>query len=322
MTPDHLTLLRSVMLSNSESILQLRCSGCGANLSTAAEGVAGNGTVMLAHVCPFCESANVAPSHFSAQLPDVVLAFGIGADQAKEAVRRYLRSRPLAPRREVLNALPERFRGIYVPAYLYSATARCAFSATIIESYVTTEKDPQTQENKSVSHSYPVEFQGETQLRVRDIVVSASNSVSDTILETLKPFDLRLLRRYSPSLLLGFWAEQHAQSIADRKVSARRLADEVCTRQAVRFLPGDDQKNVVCNVVLEDEAIDPVLLPVWQISIPVGPNKHAVVYVNGQTGLCCGEVPASPWSVFWGVMGFVVFILAVISIIYGIYVWV
>lgn len=308
-------------MNDDQGILQFRCNSCGANLSTATDHEPVTHPRVLSQLCPFCQSAQVAPWTSSAVPPEVVLAFGFGADQARNAVRRYLKSRPLAPRREVVNAPLSGFRGVYVPAYLYSATAECGYSATIIESYVTTEKDPQTQETNSTSHPYTVPFEGSARLRVRDILVSASPTVSDSVFEALKPFDLKLLRRYSANLLLGFWAEQHTGDLSKRTQVAQQLAKKDCDGRVTHLLPGDDHKELSCKTTLKHEVMDPVLIPVWLFSIPVGAQKNAVVYVNGQTGACFGDIPASPWAVFWGIMGFVVFMLAVGLLIYGVVLW-
>src|SRR5262249_2911332 len=99
----------------------LHCQSCGAALRVS--GLTAKG--------PYCASPNVRPRapRAGAPTPTFALAFGVAQGPATEIAQRWKRSRGLFTHSGVKRAPIEDMRGVYLPAYLYSAVARATYSA-------------------------------------------------------------------------------------------------------------------------------------------------------------------------------------------------
>jgi hypothetical protein len=150
-----------------------------------------------------------------------------------------------------------------------------------------------------------------------DVIVTASQGTDNDSLEAIEPFDLRALRRYSPSIITGWLAElpskdqttcfqlAHAETIA--KVGA----------QLQHFLPGDSHRNLQHRTQLSREVIDLTLLPIWCFAVRYDENEPPVqILVNGQTGRVAGNVPTSTTKVAL-VIGAVLLFIAFIVLLFA-----
>src|SRR5688500_16581363 len=110
----------------------LRCEGCGAALQLAAG--------QRAARCPYC-TAPVVIEHAPASggpSPTFVLGFVVTEAAALAAARKWIASTWFTPR-SFRRADVSETRGVYVPAYLYSAEAHVEYRAEIGEHYTVTE---------------------------------------------------------------------------------------------------------------------------------------------------------------------------------------
>ena len=108
------------------------CGQCGATL--AFDGV-------RTQRCPYCDSPNFVERPPTPGLPDpqFVVTFIGDAAVARRALDRWLGSRTMFADSSLRRAKVEDLRGVYVPAYLYSAVARTDYTAQIGENYTETE---------------------------------------------------------------------------------------------------------------------------------------------------------------------------------------
>ncbi len=108
--------------------IEVSCRSCGAQIFFEA-------LERTAH-CPYCDSPSVVDRPASPDRPDPVFAlgFGITRDDAARRMLRWIRRRKMAPF-GLKGKTAEHVRGVYLPTYLYSATAHTSYSASIAESY-------------------------------------------------------------------------------------------------------------------------------------------------------------------------------------------
>lgn len=294
------------------STMHLECKTCGASLSLEAS--------HRSATCPFCASATVVERGPAGDrpVPTFALGFTVTRERAIEIMRRWARE-GLFRHSGLDGGAIEKVQGIYVPAWLFSAVADVDYSASIGENYQVTKTRTVTRDGKSVTETYT---ETETEWRslsgrflgyVSDVLVTASAGLTNAELESLEPYDLRTLCRYTPAMLAGWLAEDVSLSGEASRQHAQAESTTRLTARLGRFMPGDSHRNLSFTPRLRDEAADVVLVPVWIVALRHSPDAPPLrVLVNGQTGKLLGHKPLSWWKVtlavlFWaGVLGAVV----------------
>jgi DNA-directed RNA polymerase subunit RPC12/RpoP len=278
------------------------CGQCGASL--AFEGV-------RTQTCPYCASPNFVERAPAPGQPDpaFVVTFTGDAEVARRKLATWVGSRTLFADSALRHAKVEDLRGIYLPAYLYSAVARTEYTAQIGEHYTETETYTTTENGKTVTRTRTVtrtEYRplaGRHLGYITDVVVSASNGLANAELQHVEPFDLRQLRRFSPALVSGWIHEEFSRSEGEcQRLSRTEATDEVGVRLR-RFMPGDSYSDLAWRTAVEWESLDPILVPVWVLALRYRGDKPPLrVVINGQTGKVTGKVPLSWWKVTIGVV--------------------
>lgn len=293
--------------------LEISCQSCGSSLVVEAH--------MRTAQCPWCASTSIVerPPTPDRPMPAFVVSFVIPQEKAATLVQQWIRSRSLFARSDFKRAAAELTRGVYLPAYLYSAVADTQYSAQIGENYTTTETYTTTDSN------------GKTQIRTRtvtktewrplygqhagyllDILVSASRGVANERLEAIEPFDLRALRRYTPWLISGWLAEDPSMTQEQCHELARNEGMVKVEHLLQNFMPGDSYTDLKYETQFRNEDVDLTLLPVWSFAIRYHADRPPVqVLVNGQTGRVGGNVPFSATKITSAVL----LVLAAIAVL-------
>ena len=197
----------------------------------------------------------------------------------------------------------EQVKGVYLPVYLYSATAHTSYHASIGERYQDNERKNRT-EYRDVA--------GRHSTYVADIVVTASRGIPNDELEGIERFDLGSLARYTPALVSGWISEEPSLGREECRRMARQEATAHVERLVRGFLPGDSVRSLRHDIELTDESVDLTLVPVWVFAVRYDDEKPPIrVLVNGQTGKVFGKVPFS-----WAKLGLIAAgVLAVIGLL-------
>lgn len=276
--------------------LELSCESCGAQLVVAASRRTAR--------CPYCDSPSVIDRPVSTDRPDPVFAIGFAIDgrRARTLLRDHLHHRRWAPQ-TLRRATAEGVEGVYVPAYLYSAVAETRYSAQIGENYTVTEYDSKKKTTRQVTKTEFRNLDGPHRSYVDDLVVTASEGIPNPELEAIEPFDLAGLRRFAPSIISGWTAEEPTLGRDASLELARAESRTEIGARLQNFMPGDSHNDLRSSTNLTDEAMDLILLPVWVCAVRWQPEKPPIrLLVNGQTGAIAGKVPVS-WAKVAAVIG-------------------
>jgi hypothetical protein len=269
--------------------LEITCESCGAKVVIEP--------LLRTARCPYCDSPSVVDRPISQDRPDPVFAirFGIGREQAAAAIRAWIGGKWMAPR-GLRRAKAEQVRGIYLPAYLYSAACDSLYSAVIGEVYYATRVDPRTKKARRVREIEFHELKGRHASYLTDVVVTASKGLTNAEIEAIEPFDLHDLMPYSPALISG-WISEEPSLTPDESLALAR--EEGHGRAAIlldHFMPGDSVRNLKRHTMLRRETAELTLLPVWVFAMRYRRSKPPVRFVvNGQTGKVWGTAPLS-WA--------------------------
>jgi hypothetical protein len=261
----------------------LQCQSCGAAL------------IVEAHErttrCAYCASPSIVlrPASLDRPEPEFVIGFVVPLERALQTARHWLK-RPLLAPEAFRRAEPAEVRGLYLPVYLYSATAYSDFEAQIGEHYTVvggrkgttrTETEWRTLRGKHASY-------------VHDRVITASRGVSNAELEAIEPFDLRALHRYTSAVISGWTAEEASLAQEECLALARTEAVAAVGATLGPFMPGDKHKNLVHQTQLAEEHLALALLPIWVLAVRYAADKPPVrLLLNGQTGRLHGKAPLS-----------------------------
>jgi hypothetical protein len=291
-----------------DGTLALRCEGCGAAITVAAG--------LRTTKCPYCASPAVVerPADPNRADPTFVVGFVVTHERALEAAKAWVKRPWFAPR-AFRHADIADVRGIYLPAYLYTAEAHAEYEAEIGENYTVTETYTTTVNGKTVTRT---RTRTETEWRaltgswaayVDEVLVTASRGLSDAELDRIEPFDLRALRRFTPKLLAGWIAEDPSIAADACCVRAREQANETVGARLARHMPGDSHRSLGFRTTLRNEDQELMMLPVWVLAIRYAADKPLVrLVVNGQTGKLWGKSPLS-WT---KIVGAIVLGLAIV----------
>lgn len=272
----------------------LECESCGAVLEVPR----GRRTTQ----CPYCASPGVIETPRSADVerPTFVLGFVITEEDALARARKFIRSSWFTPT-AFAKADITQTRGVYVPAYLYTAAAEVGYSAsigenyTVVETYTTTNSKGQTvTRTRTKTKTEWRSLTGQWQSYLDDIVVTASRGLANTELEAVEPFDLRALVRYTPKVLSGWIAED--PSIASRECHrvARAEAQNSIARRLAAHMPGNKHRELDWQTQVSQEDLELVLLPVWVLAVRYDEEKPPIrIIINGQTAALAGSRPRS-----------------------------
>lgn len=287
----------------------LACDQCGASLTF--------GGVRTA-TCPFCASPNFIERPASATL-DPTFALGFASDHraAHRQLDRWLASRSWFVDPRLKAATVDQLRGVYVPAYIYSAVARTTYRARIGEHYREQEsyREPVIRKphrpfkrgqrpavppiewvtkTRTVTRTEYHPLSGTHICYVTDVVVTGSRTVTASELTRVGPFDFRQLRRFSPAVIAGWIAEEYAVAADDGMRRSRQTALDEVGERVRRFMPGDSYSDLQWWTTIEWESLDPVMIPLWVIAVRYHADRPLVrVVMNGQTGRIFGKPPLS-----------------------------
>ncbi|WP_437878591.1 hypothetical protein [Sorangium sp. So ce513] len=275
--------------------MQLECETCGASLRVEAD--------KRTAVCPYCASPSVVerpPAH-DRPLPHFVLGFTTTKESAQGAVKAWLGKRSFFVESGVKAGTIDAIRGVYTPAYLYSAMAQTRYAAQIGENYQETETYTTTDEKgntvtrtRVVTRTEHRHLEGQHATYVMDVLVVASRAVPNAELEAVEPFDLRTMRRYTPAVLSGWIAEEPTMTQDECYALARREALEKIGRDLSAFMPGDSHHGLTYETRLDRETLELLYVPLWVLAIRHHPSKPPFrVLINGQTGAIHGKPPLS-----------------------------
>ena len=289
------------------------CQHCGASL--LFKGV-------RTETCPYCASPNFVerPPAEGQPDPQFVVTFIGDAEVARRALDRWLGSRTIFADSALRKSRVEDIKGIYVPAYLYSAVAHTQYTAQIGENYTETETYTVTVNGKTETRTRTVtrtEYRplaGRHVSYVTDVIVSASKGLANAELERVEPFDLKQMRRFDHALVSGWIAEEYSCTADECEKASRHEAVDQVGGKLRRFMPGDSYSDLEWRTMVSWESMDPILVPVWVLALRYRENKDPLrVVINGQTGKVTGKVPLAAWKIITAI---VLVLAAIAAVIY------
>ena len=172
------------------------CPSCGAELVCA--------DTTAASSCPYCGNPTVMGGQFTGQQkPEFILPFRMDRAEALAALKKHYKGKPLLPKAFREENHLEELQGVYVPFWVFdaSATAQGSYEGHRAETH--REGDYQV---TTVQH-FRVEREGEA--RFYRIPADGSSRMPDAHMDAIEPFALEEMKAFSTAYLPGFMADRY-----------------------------------------------------------------------------------------------------------------
>src|SRR3954466_8885404 len=268
--------------------------------------------------CEFCGSPSLVDyQEIKAPIrPQSLLPFRFAETAVREQIRRWYKSKWLAPGSLRSRALVDTVRGIYIPYWTFDAQVVCPWEAEAGHYYYTTESYPDNQgrsQTRQVQHVRWEPASGMVEHFFDDEPVPGTHGISHALLAQVEPFMTTELVPYDRSYLAGFVVEHYQVVLLDAaKASEEAMTDklrDLCAAQ----IPGDTYRNLVIHPTFSNRTFKHILVPIWLLAYTFGAKTFHVL-VNGSTGRMAGEYPKSFWKVLFLVIGIIIAVLIVVMI--------
>jgi hypothetical protein len=266
--------------------------------------------------CEFCGSPEIVDyEEIKAPIrPQSVLPFRVAEPAVREQIRRWYKSKWLAPGSLKSRALVDTVRGVYIPYWTFDAQVVCPWEADAGHYYYTTETYRDNKGNmqtRQVRHVRWEPASGVVEHFFDDEPVPGTRGISHALLQQVEPFPTKELVAYDRSYLSGFVVEHYQIVLLDAatasEASMHQKLEEMCAAQ----VPGDTHRNLEIHPTFSSRTFKHILVPVWLLTYTYG-AKIFHVLVNGVTGQMAGEYPKSFWKIFFLVVGIIMVVLIVL----------
>ena len=255
------------------------CKSCGGEL------IADENTAATA--CPYCDNPVVLKERLMGDLkPELVIPFKLDKKAAKEALNRHVQGKRLLPKVFKDQNHIDEIKGIYVPFWLFDITAdaNLKYNAESIRVW------SDSQYNYREISYYSVVREG--QLNFTHLPVDGSKKISNTLMESIEPFDFSEAVDFQTAYLAGYLADRYDVSAEESIDSVEDRAKTSTARAFENTVKGYDTLRIEDSSIQlyrNSEAMY-VLYPVWFLNTTWNKKRYTFA-MNGQTGKFVGDLP-------------------------------
>lgn len=277
----------------------MTCPQCGGQLLTTDE--------TAATFCSFCGSSVLLESRVSKERrPDHIIPFQLTKDDCKRAYRKTLKKALYAPSDMADDAQIERFRGIYMPYWVYSFEKKGTYTTQGKKSH--RKGDYIYTEHYRLTSQVDASYDG--------LSFDASSSFSDNLSEAIAPFEFAQAQPFSPAYLSGFYADTNDVDASVYRGDARDLAKDHAADQLYASKTIRKYDASVDNVPLRSGNPRLALYPVWFLSCRnKAGDRVSYAVVNGQTGKVAADLPIDIKKMLWGTLLLAIPIFLVLNLL-------
>lgn len=280
--------------------------------------------------CPYCgnDLENKPVSAESMILPEGILPFKVDLKRAKGSFKQWIEARWFAPSDLRRMANLGQLNGIYVPFWTFDSmtythyrgergddyqetetyTDHETYTETDAQGNTTTKTRPVTK-TRTVTKTRWYSVSGNVDHFFDDVLVAASHSLPEGLMNDLAPWDLQNYEPFRPEFLAGFQTERYTVGLKDGFGTAQGIMEGTIRSLCCQDIGGDHQR--LSSVQTQHTAITfkHVLQPVWLAPYRYHDQLYRIA-INARTGEVVGTRPYSYWKIFF----LIVAILAVIGI--------
>lgn len=268
--------------------------------------------------CEFCGSpALVAYQEIKSPIrPEGVLPFKVDRNRVRDDIRRWWRSKWLAPGRLAKAALVDTVKSFYIPYWTFDARVHCPWDAEAGHYYYVSVEGRDSKGRPVVRQERRVRWEpasGVIDHTFDDELVPGTTGVDANLLRQIEPFPTGECVPYDTAFLSGHIVEHYQVALTEAtgasEAQMRAKLEQLCARQ----IPGDTYRNLRIHPVFSARTFKHLLVPIWLLVYMFGSRSFQVV-VNGYTGRMAGKYPYSPWKIaFLVLLAIIVLVMFIIA---------
>jgi hypothetical protein len=263
--------------------------------------------------CQFCGSpALVAYSEIKAPIrPESLLPFKVPADRIRDDMRRWWRSKWLAPGRLATSSLVDTIKSLYIPYWTFDSNVFCPWEAEAGHYYYVSVPHRDAQGRTVMRQERRVRWEpasGQIEHFFDDEPVPGTHGIDVNLLRQVEPFPTQDLVPYDTAFLSGHVVEHYQVVLFEAADASKQQMHGKLEQMCAAQIPGDTYRNLQIHPTYSNQTFKHILVPVWVLAYDYGARKFQVV-ANGYTGKIAGEYPYSAWKIFF---------LVVLAVIVGI----
>ena len=269
------------------------CKSCGGE-------IVADDTTAATH-CPYCGNPIVMTGQLSGDLrPDLVIPFKLDKKAAKAAFAKHLTGKRLLPKVFTSQNHIDEIKGIYVPFWLYDATADADihYRCTKVRSWSDSDYDYTETKHFSVVRGGNLSF--------ADVPADGSSKMPDDLMESIEPFDLSDAVDFQTAYLSGYLADRYDVDSEERR---KRASERMKKSTEIAFSSTLSNYSTVTvensSVRLDSGKAKYALFPVWILNTTWKDQKFTFA-MNGQTGKFVGNLPCDNGAYFRWLAGIAV----------------
>jgi hypothetical protein len=271
----------------------VQCSSCKAVMVYDPQRVGQN--------CEFCGSpALVSYEEIKAPIrPTGVLPFKIDQHRVRDDIRRWWRSKWLAPGRLSKSALVDTVHSLYIPYWTFDAQVHCPWDAEAGHYYYVNVQGRDNKGRSVTRRERRVRWEaasGVVDHFFDDEPVPGTQGLPIDLLRKVEPFPTGESVGYDTAFLAGHVVEHYKVVLVEAAEQSRAQMmaklEQLCAEQ----VPGDTHRNLRIYPTFAGQTFKHLLVPLWLLTYNYGRQAYQVI-VNGYTGKIAGKHPYSVWKV-------------------------
>jgi len=288
----------------------VQCQSCRAVMVFEPERVGQN--------CEFCGSpALVDYTEVKAPIrPQGVLPFKIDATRVRDDIRRWWRSKWLAPGRLARTALVDTLRSIYIPYWTFDAQVHCPWQAEAGYHYYVSVQGRDAQGRPVTRQEQRTRWEpasGAVDHFFDDEAVPGTQGLALDILHQVEPFPTREVVSYDTAFLAGHVVEHYRVVLLDAAQKGQEQMRATLEGLCASEVPGDTYRNLQIDPQYSGRTFKHVLVPVWLLSYNYGAKTFQVI-ANGYTGRIAGRYPRSVWKIVLLILAALIVVLTIVTL--------
>ncbi len=270
---------------------ELHCDSCGADMAIAENA--------LTATCPFCASnrVNLRTAPTDQLRPRFLIPFKVQPQATRELARKWLGQGWFHPDELGAAAIVDRFAGIYLPFWTFSAQISSTWKAEV--GYEREERYYDS-DDKAWKTRTKIDWRwenGRVSINVADLLVCGNSHLSQAILKRVQPFNLTDLVSYAPDFLAGWQAQTYNLTLPKAWEQGKAEMREQAKKACYSDINSSHVRNFNMTADFDEESWRYVLLPVYVAAYKFE-NQVYQVMLNGQTGAIAGQKPVAWWKIW------------------------
>jgi predicted RNA-binding Zn-ribbon protein involved in translation (DUF1610 family) len=268
--------------------------------------------------CEFCGSpALVDYTEIKAPIrPHGILPFVIDARRVRDDIRKWWKSKWLAPGRLARTALVDTVHSLYIPYWTFDAQVHCPWTAEAGYHYYVSVEGRDAHGRRVVRQEQRTRWEpasGAIDHFFDDEAVAGTQGLPLDLLRSIEPFPTKEVVAYDTAFLSGHTVEHYRVVLLEAAQRSQEQMHATLETLCAQQVPGDTHRNLQIAPQYSGRTFKHVLVPVWLLSYDYGAKEFQVIVI-GSTGMIAGRYPYSIWKIVLLVLLAIIAVLAIVTL--------